>query len=83
MIWTVKRSSDDITETINCGIYSTDFPAQGDYNGDGKTDFAVFRKTGTGTANPASFWVRQADGSFSVVTWGYGLDHSIASIRAY
>ena len=83
MVWTVNRSSDDITETISCGIFSTDFPAQGDYNGDGKTDFAVFRKTGTGTANPASFWVRQADGSFVVVPWGHGLDNSIASIRAY
>ncbi len=56
---------------------------QGDYNGDGRTDLAVFRKTGTGSANPASFWIRNDDGSFSVVNWGHGFDNSIASIRAY
>ncbi len=83
MNWTIIRSSDGITESIDCGVYSTDFPAQGDYNADGKTDLAVFRKTGTTSTSPSSFWVRQEDGSFYVAQWGHGFDHSIASIRAY
>lgn len=83
MLWTIVRSSDDITERIRCGVYTSDYPVQGDYNGDGKTDLAVWRKSGTQPSNPASFWVRQPDGSFTVTPWGHGLDSSIASIRAY
>ena len=66
MTWTIRRSSEGVTENIQSGVYSTDFPVQGDYNGDGKTDIAVFRKTGTGSANPSSFRVRQKDGSYAV-----------------
>lgn len=80
MVWTIYRSSDDITEEINCGIYNLDFPAQGDYNGDGKTDLAIYRKTGTGSASPSSFWVRQADGAFAVIPWGNGLDNAVATV---
>lgn len=53
-----------------------------DFDGDGKADLAVFRKSGTGFA-PASFIVRQNDGSDLVTPWGIGFDHSIATIRIY
>jgi len=33
------------------GIASTDFIAQGDYDGDGKTDFAVYRANSDPTQN--------------------------------
>ncbi len=83
MLWTITRSSDGVTESIRAGVWSTDAPVQGDYNGDGITEIAVFRKTGIGSANPSSFWVRQADGSYQVTNWGHGFDYSIATLRAY
>ena len=55
-----------------------DIPVQGDYNGDGKTQIAVYRKTGTGSANPSTFWVRQEDGSYTATPWGNGFDFPIA-----
>jgi hypothetical protein len=83
MLWMIQRSSDNVTESIRSGVYSTDAPVQGDYNGDGKTDIAVFRKTGLASTNPASFWIRQADGSYTVIPWGAGGDTAIASIRVF
>ena len=40
--WWILKSSDDSTIVIPWGI-STDKPAPGDYDGDGRTDAAVFR----------------------------------------
>lgn len=54
-----------------------------DYDGDGKTDLAVYYKTGTGSANLSAFWVLQDDGSYKVTPWGHGFDFSIASVRSY
>jgi hypothetical protein len=83
MVWTIQRSSDDVTEEITLGVYSQSFPAQGDYNGDGKTDVAIYRKTGINSTDPSYFVYRKPDGSTEEINWGNGLDNSVASIRSF
>ncbi|HEY0462409.1 MAG TPA: choice-of-anchor J domain-containing protein [Pyrinomonadaceae bacterium] len=66
--WYVRPSSTGATPgspTKIFGISSSDFPAQGDYDGDGRTDFAVYRPSATPGAS--TFWVQgSTSGAFSV-----------------
>jgi hypothetical protein len=56
---------------------SSDFPAQGDYDGDGRTDIAVFRRGATVGA-PSFYWTfRSFDNTVQVVNWGLGSDFSV------
>lgn len=48
-----------------------DFPAPGDYDGDGKGDFVIQRNAGGGQAN---FWMLNSGGSTSVITFGTPTD---------
>ncbi|MEO6393747.1 MAG: VCBS repeat-containing protein, partial [Pyrinomonadaceae bacterium] len=41
-VWYILRSSDNSVYVVNWGL-NTDRPAPGDYDGDGKTDVAVYR----------------------------------------
>ncbi|MBV9959949.1 MAG: VCBS repeat-containing protein, partial [Acidobacteria bacterium] len=41
-VWFVRRSSDGGTSAQQWGL-TTDLPAPGDFDGDGKADIAVFR----------------------------------------
>ena len=83
LLWTITRSSDNVTENIRYGLYGSDAPVQGDYNGDGKTQLAVFRKTGSSSTSLSYFFVRQPDNSFTTTQYGNGFDFSIATLRAY
>lgn len=51
-----------------------DFPAPGDYDGDGKNDFVVQRDNGGGLAR---FWILEADGPMSSVLWGTPTDNVV------
>lgn len=82
LLWTITRSSDDVTQNIRFGLYASDAPVQGDYNADGKTEIAVFRKTGTTSTSLSYFYVQQPNGSFTTTQYGNGFDFSIAT-RAY
>lgn len=48
-----------------------DFPAPGDYDGDGKNDFSIQRNAGGGAA---AFWTRTAAGATSVTQFGTPTD---------
>jgi FG-GAP-like repeat len=53
---------------------SGDQPAPGDYDGDGKTDFCVFRPAGNGNPNSV-FWItKSSDNSYYSVTFGMAGD---------
>ncbi|MBI1761527.1 MAG: putative Ig domain-containing protein [Acidobacteria bacterium] len=71
------RSSDGMVDAVTWGASAApynDVPVPGDYDGDGKSDVAVFRR-GTGT------WLvkRSSDGQYLVKQWGLGTDVPVAN----
>jgi hypothetical protein len=75
LTWYIRRSSDGGLIASIFGITSSDLNAQNDYDGDGKTDIAIWRNS-TGT-----FYILSSTGggSTSVVSWGSPSDFPVAS----
>jgi len=73
MIWYVLKSSDNGFFAVNWGV-STDFVAPGDYDGDGKFDFAVQRPGASPGAQGTFYIFRSSDLGFSVTPWGLSND---------
>ncbi len=82
--WYVRPSSTGVINgapTAIFGASATDFHAQGDYDGDGKTDFAIWRPSATGGAS--AFWVLgTTSGAFSV-PFGQNGDYPVANYNRF
>ena len=67
----VLRSSDNTYFMQEWGI-KTDYPVQGDFDGDDRADMTVFR------SSTATFWtIRSSDASASAVKWGQSGDFTV------
>jgi hypothetical protein len=64
------------------GAAATDYPVQGDYDGDGKTDFAIWRPSADPTQN--FFYVLQSsNGTLSTTEWGMNGDYPVANFNTH
>ncbi|MBX3282947.1 MAG: FG-GAP repeat protein, partial [Acidobacteria bacterium] len=66
--WYVLRSENETAYGAPFGI-STDIPAAGDYDGDGKADLAVYRPDAQGL-----FYILGSSAGFSVIPFGLAGD---------
>ncbi|NOT46519.1 MAG: VCBS repeat-containing protein [Acidobacteria bacterium] len=72
--WYVRRSTDGALLAVQWGVTGTDLNAQNDYDGDGKTDYAVWRNS------DGNFYVTNpVTGLYSTVGWGQPSDFPVAS----
>jgi len=77
--WYVRPSSTGVISggpTATFGLSASDFMAQGDYDGDGKTDVAIWRPSAT--AGATVFWVLGSASSTFSVPFGQNGDLSVA-----
>ncbi|HMT09739.1 MAG TPA: VCBS repeat-containing protein [Pyrinomonadaceae bacterium] len=73
MVWWVNRSSTGATTAYQFGI-NTDFAVPGDYDGDGKFDYAVYRPGANSTTQSTYYINRSTDNGFTIQGWGVGGD---------
>ncbi len=78
-VWYWHRSSDGKYDQVRWGLtFTPDYAAQGDYDGDGKTDVAVWRKGGgncsDGTPGPSYFYINGSKNGFTAFPWGNACD---------
>ncbi len=74
LTWFVRQSSNGATLQRTWGVSGTDLNVQNDYDGDGKTDFGVWRNT------DGKFYIyNEVTGGISVISWGAPNDFPVAS----
>jgi hypothetical protein len=79
--WFVRPSSTGVIGAAPFAVFGnsgTDYLVQGDYNGDGMTDAAVFRPD-TDPNNNFFFWQESGSGAFGAIEWGQDLDYPVAN----
>ena len=86
--WYVRKSSappaaGDQALLATFGLSATDFPVQGDFDGDGKTDVAIWRPDAANSANNY-FWVRSTgSGAVTFKEWGQNGDYPVGNYNAH
>ena len=83
--WYVLPSSTGVVSAIPFAVFgasATDFVTQGDYDGDGKTDAAIWRPSATPGAS--QFWYRNTTGgAVTAVSWGQNGDIPVANYNTH
>lgn len=82
--WYVRPSSTGVISggpTAIFGASATDFPSVGDYDGDGKADFAIWRPSVT--AGASAFWVLGSTAGVYAVPFGQNGDYPIANFNSF
>jgi len=73
-VWYWHRSSDGIYAQIKWGTeVPPDYNVQGDYDGDGKTDVAIWRR-GAGSGDQSYYYINKSSGGILSIPWGLGQD---------
>jgi hypothetical protein len=84
VVWFVRPSSTGVISAApyaTFGASATDFVAQGDYDGDGKTDVAIWRPSATPGASV--FWVLGSTAGAFGVPFGQNGDAPLANYNAH
>jgi hypothetical protein len=74
LVWYILRSSDSGLTAVSFGITGTDLTVQNDYDGDNKTDIAIWRNS-----NGTFFVLRSTDGVLTSAQWGLPNDFPVAA----
>jgi hypothetical protein len=73
-VWWIRHSSDDSVEVVQWGD-SSDKPVPGDYDGDGKTDVAIYRN--------GAWWIRLSSNGTLVMSGPFGTSGDVPIPAAY
>lgn len=75
--WWNLNSTSGVQTVSPWGNANTDFPAPGDYDGDGRGDIAIYRAGATAGAQSAYWILHSADSTFQYFAWGLAGDQTI------
>ena len=80
-VWYFRSSLTGAVSQANWGNSVTDLTTQGDYDGDGKTDFAIWRPSST--PGMSAFWYLGSTSGAGVVAYGTDQDYPVANYNTH